>query len=83
MKRDDDRRLDVGREERHEAERIHAADERLAVGGVAREPRRLAALFGVLSQSRVERHHDVRWRRIAPLRSAFHVRPLIVQVERK
>ena len=64
-------------------ELAHARDERLAVPRIAREPRRLAAFRDELVERRIEGDDDVRRRRIAPLRRPFHVRPLVVQIERE
>ena len=83
MEGDDDRRLDLGLQERLEAERRHAVDERRAVLGIAREARRLAALLVELDDGLAQRGHDVRRRREAPLAGALHVGVLVVQVHRQ
>ena len=50
---------------------------------VAREARRLPAFGDELVERGVERDDDVRRRRVAPLRRLLHVRPLVVEVERR
>ncbi len=83
MERHDDRRLQLGLQERHEAERRHAVDQRLAVLGVARQPRRLAALLDELVDRRAERRDHMGRRREAPLAGPLHVDVLVVQVHRE
>src|SRR5215472_1807511 len=79
----DNRRLDLRIEKSAEAELAHPGRERLIVRPIARESRRLPAGGDILLERRVERDDHVRGRRIAPLRRALHVRPLIVKIERQ
>src|SRR5664280_1147858 len=71
MEGQDDGRLDLGLQEWLEAEPLHARDERLAVRRVARQPRRLAALFHELAHRLGERRDHVGRRREAPLAGLF------------
>ena len=81
MEGDDDRRLDVGIEKRAKAEVGHPFHQHFAIPRIALQSRRLPAFRGKLIERCIERYDDMRWRREAPLRRLFHVRPLVVEIE--
>ena len=80
---DNDRRLDLGRQELNQSQFAHAGHQGVIVRRVTRQPRRLAAFREKLIQRLMEGNHDMRRRREAPLRGFFHVGPLVVQVQRE
>ena len=80
MKRDDDRCLNFSPQERLEAERSHAADQRVKVIGIACQSRRLPALFDKLRQCFRQCRDHMGGRCEAPLRGFFHIRILVKKV---
>ncbi|MNP25313.1 hypothetical protein D3C76_1181120 [compost metagenome] len=80
MEGDDDRRLDLGRQEAAQAELGHFVEQHLAVVGIALVAGGQATFFVVLQQGFVQRRDHMGRRGEAPLAGLGHVGELIVQV---
>src|SRR3546814_18303705 len=78
---DEDRRLEVVRQQRLETETAHALDQDAAVVAVAGVPARDPAFRRMLRERLVEGGDDMGRRREAPLRVLLHRLPLVVKVE--
>ncbi|MCY1406346.1 hypothetical protein D9M71_216080 [compost metagenome] len=80
MESDDDRRLDLCRQEAAQTDAGHALEQYLAIVGIALVASGQAAFFVVLQQGLMQGRDDVGRRGEAPLAGLGHVGELVVQI---